>query len=111
MTETDIEPCDEPEKCNVCGGEEPCSHDFDAICWPTNNNEKLKAEIEELSKQNNMLVKALEECREDSLELLSERDWWKDEPRCDYKKRYEETSENITRANKILAIVKGVSNE
>ena len=41
----------ELEICNVCGGEEPCSHDFDAICWPTNNNEKLKAEIEELSKQ------------------------------------------------------------
>jgi len=25
---------DEPEKCIVCGGDEPCSHDFDAIGWP-----------------------------------------------------------------------------
>jgi len=61
--------------------------------------------------ERDALAKALEECKEDSIELLGERDCWKDEPRCDYKKRYEETSENITRANKILAIVKGVSNE
>jgi hypothetical protein len=101
----------ELEICNVCGGKEPCSHDFDAICWPTNNNEKLKAEIEELSKQNNMLVKALEECREDSMELLIERDWWKDEPRCGYMKDYKEIQNNIARADEILAIVKGVSNE
>jgi hypothetical protein len=31
---------DEPETCIVCGGDEPCSHDFDAIGWP---NEKSAA--------------------------------------------------------------------
>jgi hypothetical protein len=25
---------DEPEKCIVCGDDEPCSHDFDKISWP-----------------------------------------------------------------------------
>jgi hypothetical protein len=25
---------DETETCIVCGGDEPCSHDFDAIGWP-----------------------------------------------------------------------------
>jgi hypothetical protein len=30
----------EPETCIVCGGDEPCSHDFDAIGWP---NEKSAA--------------------------------------------------------------------
>ena len=26
--------CDEPEKCTVRGGDEPCSHNFDNISWP-----------------------------------------------------------------------------
>jgi len=32
----DVDPreLDEPETCIVCGGDEPCSHDFDAIGWP-----------------------------------------------------------------------------
>jgi hypothetical protein len=32
----DVDPreWDEPETCIVCGGDEPCSHDFDAIGWP-----------------------------------------------------------------------------
>ena len=61
--------------------------------------------------ERDALAKALEECKEDSIELLGERDWWKDEPRCDYARRYRETRENITRADEILAIVKGISNE
>jgi antitoxin component of MazEF toxin-antitoxin module len=71
----------------------------------------IEPKIRELINQRDRLAEALEECKEDSIELLGERNWWKDEHRSDYKKRYEETSENITRADKILAIVKGVSNE
>jgi chromosome segregation ATPase len=59
-----------------------------------------------LRKERDALVKALEECKEDSIELLGERDWWKDEPRSDYKKRYEETLNNIARADAALAAVK-----
>jgi hypothetical protein len=72
---------------------------------------KLENELTAVTEQRDALLKALEECKEDSIELLGERNWWKDEPRCDHKKRYEETSENITRADKILAIVKRISNE
>jgi hypothetical protein len=72
---------------------------------------RLEAKLAAVTEQRDRLAKALEECKEDSIELLGERSWWKDEPRSDYKKRYEETSENITRADKILAIVKGISNE
>jgi hypothetical protein len=72
---------------------------------------RLLGNYEVVVDECNALIKALEECKEDSIELLGERSWWKDEPRSDYKKRYEETSENITRADKILAIVKGISNE
>ena len=49
------------------------------------------------------LAGLLENCREDSCELLGERGWWKDEPRCDYSKRYDETAENITMADAALA--------
>jgi hypothetical protein len=56
--------------------------------------------------ERDALVKALEECKEDSIELLGERSWWKDEPRSDYKKRYEETQNNIARADAALAAVK-----
>jgi hypothetical protein len=80
-----------------------------------NKNAAYSAELlelcETLRKERDALVKALEECREDSIELLEERSWWQNEPRCGHKKRYEETSENITRADKILAIVKGISDE
>jgi hypothetical protein len=72
---------------------------------------ELEEELTIVTEQRDRLAEALEECKEDSIELLGERDWWQNEPRCGHKKRYEETSENITRADKILAIVKGISNE
>ena len=49
------------------------------------------------------LAGLLENCRDDSCELLGERGWWKDEPRCDYSKRYDETAENIAMADEALA--------
>lgn len=48
------------------------------------------------------LASRLEQCREDSCELLGERHWWKDEPRCGYSKRYEETAENVVAAAEAL---------
>jgi hypothetical protein len=55
--------------------------------------------------ERDALVEALEECREDSIELLGERDWWKDEPRDLYKKRYKENQDNIARADAALAAI------
>ena len=49
------------------------------------------------------LAGLLGDCREDSCELLGERGWWKDESRCGYSKRYDETSENIARADEAIA--------
>ena len=48
------------------------------------------------------LREALAACVEDSIELLGERGFWKDEPRCGYARRYAETQENITRAQELL---------
>ena len=48
------------------------------------------------------LAGLLENCREDSCELLGQRGWWKDEPRCDYSKRYDETAEKIAMADEAL---------
>jgi hypothetical protein len=67
---------------------------------------KLIAERDAAIAERDALARALEECKEDSIELLEERDWWKDESRSDYKKRYEETRNNITKADAALAAVK-----
>lgn len=52
------------------------------------------------------LANALRECREDSVELLGQNHWWKDERRCDFQKRYAETKENIARADRALQELK-----
>jgi uncharacterized protein YciW len=52
--------------------------------------------------QRDRLAVALRDCREDSVELLGERDWWQNEPRCDCQKRYQETRDNVTRADEAL---------
>jgi hypothetical protein len=56
--------------------------------------------------QRDALVTALQQCKEDSIELLGERFWYKDEPRDHYKERYDETQNNIARADAALATVK-----
>jgi chromosome segregation ATPase len=58
--------------------------------------------LDEAIEQRDRLAEALQECREDSVELLGERDWWQNEPRCDYQKRYQETRDNVTRADEAL---------
>ena len=58
--------------------------------------------MQEVIEQRDMLADALRECREDSVELLGERDWWKNEPRLDYKKRFLEIRDNVTRADEAL---------
>ena len=62
-----------------------------------------------MERQRDELLEALEACRYDSCELLGERNWWKDEHRCDYRKRYEETAANIVRADAAIAAVKGAT--
>ena len=78
-----------------------------------NKNAAYSAELlelcETLRKERDALVKALEECREDSIELFEERSWWKNEPRCDYGKRYKDIENNIARADAALAAVKSTN--
>ncbi len=63
---------------------------------------KVRSELIETITQRNNLAEALENCREDSIELLGERDWWQLENRCDYQKRYQDTRDNVTRADEVL---------
>jgi chromosome segregation ATPase len=58
--------------------------------------------VQELEQQRDTLAVALRECREDSVELLGERDWWQRESRLDYQERYQETRDNVTRADEAL---------
>jgi hypothetical protein len=67
---------------------------------------KLQKDLDTAIAERDALAKALEECKEDSIKLLGGRSWWKDEPRFNYKKRYNETRNNITRADAALAAVK-----
>ena len=69
------------------------------LCDLLNN---LERERDEARGQRDRLAKALRECREDSVELLGERDWWQHEPRGDYQKRYQETRHNAKRADEAL---------
>jgi chromosome segregation ATPase len=55
-----------------------------------------------VTKQRDRLADALRECREDSVELLGERCFWQNEPRCDYDKRYKVTRDNVDRADEAL---------
>ena len=56
----------------------------------------------EVTDQRDKLAEALKQCREDSVELLGERDWWKNEPRLNYDKHYQKTRYNVTRADAAL---------
>ncbi len=63
---------------------------------------KLERELTAVTEQRDRLAVALRECREDSVELLTERDWWQHETRLNYHVRYELTRDNIDRADKAL---------
>ena len=58
--------------------------------------------IARIREQRDRLAEALENCREDSIELLGERDWWQLENRCRYQERYQTTRDNVTRADAAL---------
>jgi len=70
--------------------------------YQKNRADDALLELNTVTEQRDRLAKALEQCRDDSVELLGERDWWQHEPRCDYKKRYQETRDNVTRADEAL---------
>ena len=55
-----------------------------------------------VTEQRDRLAEALENCREDSIELLGERDWWQLENRGDYQQRYQTTRDNVTNADAAL---------
>jgi uncharacterized protein (DUF3084 family) len=65
-------------------------------------NAKAQEELATVTEQRDRLAEALKACREDSAELLGERDWWQAEPRCDYQKRWQDTHDNLTRADETL---------
>ena len=70
----------------------------------------LQSQTSELMKaeqQRDSLAEALEQCVEDSVELLGERHWWQMENRRNYQERYNATAENIVRAKEALAAVNG----
>jgi len=60
------------------------------------------SKVAEIIEQRDRLAEALRECREDSVELLGERCFWQNEPRCDYDKRYQVTRDNVTRSDEAL---------
>jgi hypothetical protein len=62
----------------------------------------LEQMVYDAREQRDRLAEALENCREDSIELLGERDWWQLENRCDYQQRYQDTRDNVTRADALL---------
>ena len=59
-------------------------------------------ELAAVTEQRDRLAEALENCREDSIELLDERDWWQLENRGDYQQRYQSTRDNVTHADAAL---------
>jgi len=62
----------------------------------------IAEDLFKVTTQRDALAEALRNCREDSVELLGERDWWKSEPRSDYQARYAETAKNIAVADAAL---------
>jgi len=66
------------------------------------HTQSIVDEANQFREQRDRLAEALRYCREDSAELLGERDWWQSEPRCDYAKRWQETHDNLTRADEAL---------
>lgn len=71
---------------------------------------KLERELNEAREQLKSMREAireghdaLTECVDDSGELLAERGWWQDEPRCDYQIRYDEHKQRIKAAKAALA--------
>ena len=63
---------------------------------------KAREQISVMRKAIREAYEALAGCTEDSGELLAERDWWKDEPRCDYQVRHDEHKQRIEDANAAL---------
>lgn len=59
-----------------------------------------------MERERDSLREALSACMEDSIELLGEREWWKDESRSGYAERYAQTVENIREAQALLATPK-----
>ena len=65
--------------------------------------ERLAKENAKLRDAADAMFAALNDCREDTCELIAERDWWKDEPRCRYDVRYQEMKDRLNAAITALA--------
>ncbi len=65
--------------------------------------QKMLDENAKLRAAADAMFAALNDCREDTCELIAERDWWKDEPRCRYDVRYQEMKDRLNAAITALA--------
>jgi hypothetical protein len=66
------------------------------VDWYEAREAKLRAAADDM-------FAALNDCREDTCELIAERDWWKEEPRCRYDVRYQEMKDRLNAAIAALA--------
>ncbi len=64
--------------------------------------DEARDQLEAMREAIREAYEALEGCTEDSGELLAERGWWKDEPRCDYQVHYNEHKQRIEDAEATL---------
>lgn len=65
--------------------------------------ERLAKENAKLRAAADAMFAALNDCREDTCELIAERDWWKDEPHCSYDVRYQDMKHRLNAAITALA--------
>lgn len=70
--------------------------------------ERLAKENAKLRATADAMFAALNDCREDTCELIAERDWWKDEPRCRYDVRYQEMKDRLNAAITALAAYQAI---
>jgi len=71
-----------------------------------NSANERQIEAMEYKQQRDALAEALRECREDSMELLGERDWWKNCKHWQYVNGYAELLWRIENADKALSSLK-----
>ena len=65
--------------------------------------DRLESELEAERALADRLAEALNQCKDGYEELLEDRAWWAEEPRCGYQKRYLEMVKNKEQTNKALA--------
>ena len=84
--------------------------DLDVECSETYHlARELERELNTAKAENAAMREAIKEahdtldgCREDTCELIAQRDWWKNEPRCGYSARWAEMQARLAKAESTL---------